>query len=138
MARSSFKILTGKFRRDRSGTSAVEAAFLMPVMLAVMFGLGESARGLYSQAELAYALYKTTRYAMVYTGSQNTLIRARLNRELVFLDSAKLSNVDITETVNSDSTKTVTIAASYRFDLALPIAGVTHLTLRANQTFLRL
>ncbi len=128
---------TLRFIMDRSGAAAVEAAMILPIFIVAMFGLMEGSRALYTVFELDYAVYKTSRFAMVKSDATSNQIKENLNQELIFLKPEKLGTVAISETLNPDNTKTAVITAAYDFDFLFNMFGTTGITFNSEQTVLR-
>lgn len=60
--------------RDDSGQSLVEFAFILPVILLVVFGLLDFARLVWQENTLAFAAREGTRYAIVHGSAGNPVV----------------------------------------------------------------
>jgi len=125
------------FKSERSGSVAVEGAFIFPVLLTIIYGIIELCRALYANFELDYAIDKTSRYAMVHTDAKPSEIEAQFNNELVNLNANNLISFNISEVANADNTRTANISASYKFELFIPLASFEEFTFNSEQTFMR-
>lgn len=132
-ARCSFR----GFVRSTSGRSAVEAAFALPVVFAFVFMVIEFGRVLYSKVEFEYAFQNVARLGMVSSTADLATLESSLRNQLILLDPAKLKDVQLTEVVNSDNTKTAKLSAGYEIDFLVPLIAEQSITLKKSALFLR-
>ena len=126
-----------RFAASRSGTAAIEAAFILPVFLAGLFIVIEFGRVFYSKVEFEYAVYNATRFASVTKTADSAKINQALRNSLVLLDPAKLKGVTFSEINNGDNTRTANLTVSYQVDFLLPITSHRSITLSRTISFLR-
>ena len=126
-----------QWRSDCSGVAAVEAAFVLPVLIAAALLTIETARILYAQAELGYAISGTTRYGTVFARTSAAEITHRLADELILLAPRNLEDVKVKSTTNGDGTETVTISVRYDHHFLLPSIAGSGVTLGRSLTFVR-
>lgn len=126
-----------RFWPNRSGTSAVEAAFALPVLLTFLFIALEFGRVLYTRVELQYALYNAARFGMVSSTANAASIEQHLRGQLIFLRNDKLTDVQLVETTNSDSTKSANLSVSYHVSFIIPLISESTVTIQRSTSFLR-
>ncbi len=126
-----------RFSANRSGTSAVEAAFALPVLLTFLFIAVEFGRVLYTRVELQYALYNAARFGMVSSTANAASIEQHLRGQLIFLRNDKLTDVQLVETTNSDSTKSANLSVSYHVSFIIPLISESTVTIQRSTSFLR-
>lgn len=130
----------GYFGSER-GSSLVEAALVLPLLLTVMFGIAESGRVMLSYSALADAARAGTRYAIVHgtnrtgsgvdgpSGPGNTSNVDSAAKTIT--RAAALPDANVTVTVAYPSGNSigapVTVTVSYPFNFVLPVAVPFHL-----------
>jgi Flp pilus assembly protein TadG len=130
-------LIVKRFAASRSGTAAIEAAFILPVFLAGLFIVVEFGRVFYSKVEFEYAVYNATRFASVSKTADSAKINQALRNSLILLNPAKLQDVTFAETKNGDNTRTANLTVTYQVDFLLPITSRRYITLSRTISFLR-
>jgi len=126
-----------RFLRCTSGRSAVEAAFTLPIAFSFFFMIMEFGRVLYSKVEFEYAFNNVARLGMVSGTASSADLETSLKQQLVLLDPAKLKNVQLSEVVNSDNTRTASFSANYEIKFLVPLIAEQSITLTESASFLR-
>ena len=125
--------MSRKNRHHRSwdeGSSAVEFAILLPVLVMLMLGFIEFGRALWARTTVQYAIDEAARYAMIYTTASATQIRDR-----AFASATGLPAADLTFTVDLSEAGYVSIIGQYNFS---PIAGSSFIHAIPLQTTTRM
>ena len=125
--------LPRRFLRSRKGTTAIEFAFTVPVIVTMTYGIMEVARILYTQGVLLYAAEEATRYATVHYEESVSQIQTVAENHFIMIDPARISNFSVTAPVDpDDQTKLVTVQISYNFQLMIPFSDLPLITLSAS------
>ena len=111
---------------DCSGATAVEFALLLPVFFAIVFGVMEFGRVLYTTHTLDNAVREGVRYAMVHgAASPNPAlsadIEAVVKSRAAPLDPAKVVVLPVSFEPNNRPDSTVMVQVRYDFDFLLPV-----------------
>jgi len=118
---------------SRDGTTSIEFAFAVPVMVMVTYGIMEVARLLYTQGVLIYAAEEATRYATVHYEESVSQIQSVAESHFVMIDPARISLFSVTAPVDpDDQTKLVTVQINYSFKLLVPFTDHPLVTLSAS------
>ncbi len=125
------------FARDRSGVAAVEAAFVLPLMLAGLFFVIETGRVFFAKIEFDYAVHAATRLGMVANNASTAVVEQEMRNRFILLAPTSLTGVTMAEVVNADNTRTATLTASYRFDFLIPFTQHDSITLTRTVSFLK-
>ena len=121
---------------DCRGSVAVEFALLLPVFLAIVVGMVEISRVVFTSHSLDFAVREATRYAMVRsatsadpatTSSIEDVIKARTTG----LDPTKL-NVTVSYAPNNAPGSVVTVRANYDFRFLAPIVPIDPISLTSS------
>ena len=91
------------FARNRSGVAAVEAAFVLPLMLAGLFFVVETGRAFFAKIEFDYAVHAATRLGMVANNANKAAVEQELRNRFILLAPANLNGVTMAEVVNADN-----------------------------------
>lgn len=126
-----------RFLLNVSGATAVEAAFVLPILIMGSVFITELGRILYSKAELEYAVYHASRFSMIVKTADETAFQTKLGDTFIMLNPAAIQAVNMSEVVNADSTRTTTITTAYRFEFMLPFVSPDPINLSNSVTFLR-
>lgn len=113
------------------GTTAVEFAMIAPAFLALLFGIMEGGRLIFTQSVLSYATQTTTRWAVVNPPDPG---QTQIEYEAELADYAKSKLIIVapnqiaTSTATSppdpsDNTRTITVTLSYDYEWMLPFVG---------------
>lgn len=124
--------LAGLFRgpESRRGATAVEFAFAAPVVIALLMGVVESGRAVFTQMILYHAAQEATRWAVANpkTTDQtddeyNALVKQKAESKMILISSDQMATVSaIAPPDPSDGTRTVSVQVSYDFRFMLPIS----------------
>lgn len=98
-------------RHDRMGTTAVEFALLLPVMLALLAAMLEFGRAMWLRQDMQFAVEEAVRYALAEDTATATAISARASARMGTVGPAA-AGVAVTTTLAADS---VTVVASTDF-----------------------
>ena len=106
----------------RLGSVAIEFAVLLPVFLALIYGLFEFARVAWTQTTLEYAVEEAARFAMVNPSASETEITDVANDSAAGLDAAEIIiNVSFVTVGGGDF---VTVVGTYNFVPIVKIVGI--------------
>ena len=108
------------FRRDDKGVSAVEFGIVAPVFFSMVLGIIEVSRVAYTHSVMKHAIQEVMREIMVDDTITTADMEANTLAKINGLDVANLT-INATEVINGNGTDTVTIAATYKFELVVPM-----------------
>ncbi len=101
------------FGRADDGGSAIELAFVIPILLLFIMGTVEFGRAWWVRNTLQYATEEAARYAMTHVSATVADLQARVAASVAGVDS---DDVDVSVTTDIvGSTSFVTIQAEYTF-----------------------
>ncbi|MGL4398159.1 MAG: TadE/TadG family type IV pilus assembly protein [Hyphomicrobium sp.] len=126
-----------RFARHIGGAAAVEAAFVLPLVIAGVVFIAELGNVLYSKVEFEYAVHSATRIGMVMASADTAKMRQTVANNFVLLDATKLGEFSMSETVNADSTRTAVLTVSYEVEFLTPVIDHSSITLTRSVSFLR-
>lgn len=106
----------------RLGSVAIEFAMLLPVFLALIYGLFEFARIAWTQTTLEFAVEEAARFAMVNPTASATDITDVANDSAAGLDVNLITINVTTETLGGG--EFVTVDGRYNFDPIVKIVGI--------------
>lgn len=116
-----------------SGSTAVEFAFAAPILLALIFGVMDGGRAIFTKAVIHFAAQDAARWAVVHppASTSTTDIKAhelaieqQVANNLILISPNKVAT--ITAIANPDpvtNTRTISVNVSYAFDWMLPFVG---------------
>ncbi len=115
---------------SRRGATAVEFAFAAPVVIALMLGVMESGRAVFTQMILYHAAQEATRWAVANpkTTDQtddeyNALVKQKAESKMILISQDQMATVSaIAPPDPTDGTRTVSVQVSYDFRFMLPIS----------------
>lgn len=126
-----------RLKRDQRGVAAVEFAFAAPVFILMIYGVIEFGRAAYTQGALAFATEEATRYATVHYSATADELKTVASGKILGIRKDRISKVSVTETMNADQTKLVTVQIDYNHKLLLPVFDIDTVTLNgASKGFL--
>jgi Flp pilus assembly protein TadG len=118
---------------SQAGSTAVEFAIGLPVFLALLFGVMEGGRAIFTQAVLFYAAEEATRWAIVNgqdTGAGETLVQYEqrietyARNQLILISPDQTSTAAATAPTNPvDNTRTLSVTLTYNYRFLLPYVG---------------
>lgn len=122
-----------RWTRDVSGSVAVEFALLLPVYIAVIFGIIEFGRMIWICNTLEFAAEQAARYGAVRSASQTAAtIETYARSQMLGMDS---SNANLDFTVTPCGT-TITVVGTYNFTtLISAYVPILATTLTVTATF---
>ncbi len=106
----------------RLGSVAIEFAVLLPVFLALIYGLFEFSRIAWTQSTLEYAVEEAARFAMVNPSASKTEITAVANDSATGLDAAETQFTANFVTLGGG--QFVTVNGTYNFVPIVKIVGI--------------
>ena len=115
--------LCGRLARCRNGNTAVEFAFILPALLAVVFGAIEFGRALWLRNTLQYAVEETARYAMTHADATDADLLDYAESRLEELMSLPVTLTAQRETVGGTEFAVVVASCDFAFVLPLPALG---------------
>lgn len=119
---------------SQAGSTAVEFAIGLPVFLALLFGVMEGGRAIFTQAILLYATEEASRWAIVNGqdtpgGESLAQYEARIEdyakSKLILISSDQTSTAVATAPTNVDNTRTISVTLNYDYSLMLPYVSST-------------
>lgn len=129
-----------KIKNSSQGSTAIEFAFVLPIMIIFSFGFFEVCRIVYTQAIVSYSAEQATRYAMVnfqqsnvdptYEDSVKVDIESFAYESLNLINTANIS--DFTVAVATDpatGTRSVSVNIDYDFTINIPMITAMNFTL---------
>ncbi len=125
------------FASNRSGVAAVEAAFVLPLMLAGLLFVIETGRVFFAKIEFDYAVHAATRLGMVANNASRAVVEQEMRNRFILLAPENLTGVTMGEVVNADNTRTATLTASYQFNFFIPFTQHDSITLTRTVSFLK-
>ena len=113
---------------SKSGTAMVEFGLVLPFFLALLFGIMEGGRVMFTQAVMSYATQSATRWSVVNPpASGQTLadyeqqIEDYAKSKLILISPNQVATAAATSPTDpTDNTRTITITLSYDFDWIMP------------------
>lgn len=105
-----------RLRHDSTGTTAVEFALLLPVMLMLLMGVLEFGRALWLRQDMQFAVEEAARYALAEDTATTAAISAKASSRLAAVGPVGAAIV-VTTTVDADA---VTIVATSDFATVVP------------------
>lgn len=122
-----------RLAEDRSGVSAVEFAFLAPVLLGLMFGVIELGRIAYTQGVVSFAAEEATRYAVVNYNISEEEVRDLTEDCLLGVDRDRINAIVVTGPIDPvDNTRTISVDVSYSFEFLLPFLPQDTIAISGN------
>lgn len=107
--------------RDERGISAVEFAFIAPVLLGLLFGIIEFGRVAYTQGVVSFAAEEATRYAVVNYAITEEEVRQLAEDCLLGIDPDRIDAIVVTGPVDPvDNTRAISVEVNYNFEWLLP------------------
>ncbi len=106
----------------RLGSVAIEFAVLLPVFLALIYGMFEFSRIAWTQSTLEYAVEEAARFAMVNPSASATQITNIANDSAAGLDAAEIT-INVTF-VTLGGGQFVTVDGTYNFVPIVAIVGI--------------
>ncbi len=108
----------GRLRDCQSGTTAIEFAIIGPLLISLAIGTVEFGRGLLIRNELAYAMDRAVRMALIDPSVTEAVIETTFRGALTSADVELVAVAFGAETV--DSTAFRTMQVTYPLELLIP------------------
>ena len=107
------------FRSECSGASAVEFAIVLPVFLAIIFGIFQFGWAQHSASSLRYALEHASRALLLNPTMSEGAVRSLVMAKLQGISD---TSVAVTMTVNTapSGARTAVIAGTYSYSVGVP------------------
>jgi Flp pilus assembly protein TadG len=120
-------------RSADEGAAAIEAAFIVPLLLLMMFGIVECARAFWTYHRMLLAVEEAGRYAMIYAASPGLLnsttcpgvssanvADCAVARANTYLASNGATGVNVSSNKDTATPPNLTITATCPFNFLLP------------------
>jgi len=117
--RQGFRWFLSKFRRDNSGSTLIEFAFVFPIFLAFIFGIIEFSYILWGMSSMNSAASYASRYAYMNRTASNSVIANAASSKV----SSSLPPITF-NVVNNGSSFTINGSMTYSF-YYLPMSPIT-------------
>ena len=112
-----------RFRRNAVGSVAVEFALLLPVYIAMIFGIMEYGRLIWTRNTMEFAAQTAARYGAITSGATNATVAAYALTQLLGISS---TGITFTATVAASSVTVVgTTSFSSMISAYVPIPTMT-------------
>ncbi len=119
--------------RADSGATAVEFALIVPMFFALLFGVLEFGRLIFTQGVLFYATEEATRYAIVNYQDSPAVVQSVAESKFILISPGKITSFSVTAPVDpEDQTKLVTVEIGYQFEFLFPFVGDGPITMTAS------
>jgi Flp pilus assembly protein TadG len=117
---------------DRRGAAAIDFAFALPVLVAIMLGTLQLGTTLHASGALRHAVGEGVRLAKVDPAATQAEIEAVVRANLPPMDPAKITRLEVSRgTSNGAATGRVTL--EYRVDSIVPILPIPSVTLSESK-----
>lgn len=103
----------GKIVGNERGTSAIELAIALPVLMLFIYGIFESALLLKANAGIQHAIGEGARMAILFPTPNTTAVETEVNSELFGMDGAKSGYPQVTVTAGAGTPNFYTISVTY-------------------------
>jgi len=100
---------------DDAGATAVEFAFVLPVLIGMVMGIAEFGRALQVYNQLAHAASQASRIVMIDATAADSVIQSRLNDTLDDLDPDRLSVALATATAGGRLYRVISLTYQFEF-----------------------
>ncbi len=107
--------------QDIRGATAVEFAMVLPLFLSFVLGTMEVGHAVYSQGVMRFAIQEVSRTIMVDSSLSVAQIEKAVSTNLQGLNVANIVSLSATEVDNGDTTVTLTLFVSYKYDFEIPL-----------------
>lgn len=119
------------FVRSRAGSTAVEFAMILPVFLAVIFGIIEFGRMIWTRNTMEHAVEVAARWGAINTAKTDAEIEAYAATQLIVITSPPVAFA------STSSSSSVSLTATNDFNSLAAAFGIPSLTLTATAQFPR-
>lgn len=138
-----FTGLIKRIKKSSRGATALEFAFVAPVILLMTFGFFEFSMILFTQGILHHSAAEATRFAMVnfdagnlsadYITSVKLRIKSAAVDNFILIDESKITNFDVSVVVDpADQTKTVNVTIDYNYSMIMPLMPGTSFNMKGE------
>lgn len=126
-----FRDLAVRFARQSSGAVAVEFALLLPVYIAVMFGVIEFGRLIWIRNTMEFAAETAARYGAITSGATNATVAAYAETQMIGMTCAGCFSATV-------ASSTVTVVGTKNFTtLIAAYVPIPSTTITVTATFAR-
>ena len=125
------------FRRiflDRRGSTTVDFAFAVPVILAIMLGTIQMGQYLHASGAMRHALGEGVRLAKVDPDASTDRIKREIRDELVAIDMDNIVALDVTRSTTASGAKIATAKIRYKMEPMIPLIPVPPITISEEKT----
>ena len=119
-------------RKDNRGASAVEFAFVIPLLLLSIIGTLQIGFLFLAKAGLRQGVNEGARYATIYPAPSDAQIEARVRAKVFGLDPNRIETLTVSRGL-SEGVAYVDISMTYRMPLNLVVMSVPPVTLQATR-----
>ena len=123
--------------KNIKGATAVEFAIVLPIFLSFVLGAMEVAHAVYSQGVMRFAIQEVARTIMVNSELSPSDIESAVNEKLSGLNVADIIDITATEVDNGDTTATLTLFVSYKYDFEVPLVTTIPLVFDSKTSVIR-
>ena len=117
---------------DRNGTTAVEVALSLPVLLTAIIGILQLSTMFFANAGLHQAVESGARYATLYPSPSDSQIIAKVHASRYGLDASRITGPSVTHGT-SNGVKYVDLSMSYSVPVNFVFFQAGSLTLTKSQ-----
>jgi Flp pilus assembly protein TadG len=126
-----------RFIKNIKGATAVEFAIVLPIFLSFVLGTFEVAHAVYSQGVMRFAIQEIARTIMVDSGLSPSDVEIAVNAKLSGLNVADIVDITATQVDNKDTTETLTLFVSYKYDFEVPLVATIPLVFDSKTSVIR-
>lgn len=123
-----------KLSSDRKGSTTVDFAFAVPVLLAIMLGTIQMGQYLHASGAMRHALGEGVRLAKVDPDAPIAQIEREIRDELVAIDKDKIVSLNVARSTTSNGAKIATAKIRYRLEPMIPLIPVPAITISEEKT----
>lgn len=126
-----------RFIKNIKGATAVEFAIVLPIFLSFVLGTFEVAHAVYSQGVMRFAIQEIARTIMVDSNLSPSDVEIAVNAKLSGLNVADIVDITATQVDNEDTTETLTLFVSYKYDFEVPLVATIPLVFDSKTSVIR-
>ena len=104
----------GHLRGDEAGTTVIETAIALPILILMIYGIFESSLLLKADAGVQHAIGEGARMATLYPTPTATAVETKVTNELFGMDGAKTGYPQVTVTSGTGTPNYYTISVTYK------------------------
>ena len=126
--------MTKSLIRDTRGATAIEMAFALPILVALMIGLLQFGLVLHANGALRHTLGQGIRYAKVYPNATTEQVLAETMGSLAELDPAKITGLSFERGTAVNGGAYARLSISYQLQPIIPFAPLPPIPLSQTRT----